>query len=140
MSLAAIILPVFVLVSLAFILLGLTGRARTAALRNRELAIKDIALGQDRWPETPAKLGRAFENQFELPVLFYILGALALITHMADQLFVIFEWLFVGARIAHAVVHATINRVPLRFALFVAGLCILMLMWATFAFRILVNF
>ena len=39
--------------------------------------MRDIALGQPDWPERPTQFGNAFHNQFELPVLFYVLTILA---------------------------------------------------------------
>ena len=139
MSVQAILLPVFVLICLTFILLGLTGRSRVSALKRGELRIKDIALGQNSWPDGPAKFGRAYENQLELPVLFYALVILAMMTRKADLPFVIMEWLFVVARVLHAAVHVTTNNVRRRFAFFLAGFVILALMWAIFAVRILAN-
>ena len=71
-------LPVFVLVGLTFALLLWMASARTRALTSRQIKHKDIALGQQNWPERATQIGNCFRNQFELPVLFYILIALAL--------------------------------------------------------------
>jgi hypothetical protein len=137
MSIQAVLLPVFVLVALTFILLGLMGRSRLRALKGRELHLRDIALGQNAWPPKPARYGRAYENQFELPMLFYVLVVLAHLTHKADLLFVILAWVFVLARLAHAYIHVTTNHVPRRFAAFLMGMGVLVLMWLIFAIRVL---
>ncbi len=137
MPIPAVLLPVFVLVGMTFVLLAFMGRSRAGALKRRELRLSDIALGQNAWPEAPTKFGRAYGNQFELPVLFYVLVLFALLTRKADLLFVIMEWLFVVARLVHATIHVTSNRVPLRFSAFVAGMVVLALMWLIFAVRIL---
>ena len=47
------------------------------------------------------------------------------------------SWAFVVARLAHAAVHVTSNRLRFRFMTFVAGLVILMAMWALFLVQLL---
>jgi hypothetical protein len=139
MSIPAILAPVFVQVGLTFVLLFWMGRARVAALKAGEVRMRDIALAQRAWPERVTQIGNAFSNQFETPVLFYALVALALVTRKADLLFVAMSWLWVVARLAHAYVHATTNMVPRRFQVFVVGALILMLMWLIFAVRVLLE-
>jgi hypothetical protein len=138
MSPAAVLAPVFVQVLLTFVLLVLMGRARFAAARGGEVKLRDIALGERAWPPRVMQLSNTFHNQFETPVLFYALVALAMITRQADLLFVVMAWLWVAARIGHAWVYATTNHVLTRFRVFMAGTTVLMLMWAIFAVRILV--
>jgi hypothetical protein len=137
MNLSLVLFPVFVQVALTFVLLGRMAYARIAALRAAEVSFRDIALGQDAWPARPTQLGRAYQNQFELPVLFYVLVALSILTRKDDLLFVVMSWLFVLLRIAHAYVHTTSNDVPARGRLFGAGMVVLALMWLIFAVRIL---
>ena len=137
MSLPAVLAPVFVQVALTFALLVWTGWSRVAALRSGEVRIKDIALAQRAWPVRITQVGNALGNQFEMPILFYVLVSLALFTRKADLLFVAMSWLFVVARIGHAYVHTTTNFVPRRFQIFLLGTAILMLMWLIFAVRIL---
>lgn len=135
----AILLPVFLQVALTFGLLVALARARVAALRRGEVAMKDIALGQDAWPARVTQMGRAFQNQFETPTLLYALVALALATDRVDVALVAGAWAFVAARAVHAYIHVTGNRVPARFQAFLAGAVVLIAMWAWFALRILLG-
>ena len=57
------------------------------------------------------QVGNSLTNQFELPVLFYVLTILAIITKHADFLFVVMAWIFVLTRLAHAYIHVTSNNV-----------------------------
>jgi Uncharacterized protein conserved in bacteria len=136
MSITAVLLPVFVQVGLTFVLLFWTGRSRTGVLRAGDVKIRDIALGERNWPDRVTQVSNAYHNQLEVPVLFYVLVALALITKKADLVFVILSWLFVVTRLVHAGIHVTSNRVPWRFMAFVAGVLILLVMWIVFALRI----
>ena len=98
--------------------------------------MRDIALGERNWPTRIQQIANAYHNQFELPVLFYALVALALFTRKADLLFVVMSWMFVASRLVHAAIHTTSNKVSLRFMAFLVGVLILMVMWIIFAVRI----
>jgi hypothetical protein len=114
MSVQMVLLPVFVLVGLAFALLLWMATERTRALKGRQTRLKDIALGQQNWPEHATQIGNCFSNQFEIPVLFYILIALALPLHKADLVIVLLSWVFVVTRFAHAGIFVTSNNVQQR--------------------------
>jgi hypothetical protein len=139
MSVAAVLAPVFVQVGLTFFLLFWMGRRRFEAVRKREVAIRDIALAEPNWPPGVMQVSNAFHNQFQTPVLFYALVALALVTRQADLAFVAMSWAFVLARVIHAAVYGTTNHVPTRFRVFLAGTLVLMAMWIVFAVRILLG-
>jgi hypothetical protein len=137
MSVESVLLPVFAEIVLIFVLMILMGRVRLAALNAGEARLQDVALGQPNWPERAIKAANAFNNQFQLPVLFFVLVGFALATRKADLLFVVMSWIFVLLRYAHAFIHAGANDVKLRFYLYLAGALVLMAMWALFALRIL---
>ncbi len=59
------------------------------------------------------------------------------ITSTNSTVFVLLAWLFVLARIAHALIHTGSNSVPLRFYAAAASAVILAVMWLIFAIRIL---
>ncbi len=140
MSVPAVLAPLFAQVALTFGLLFWMGRLRVAALRAREVRMQDIALAQrGAWPERITRIGNAYQNQFETPVLFYALIALALVTRQADLLFVAMSWLYVLTRLVHAAIYTTSNVVPRRFQVFLVGTAILTLMWLIFAVRILID-
>jgi hypothetical protein len=137
MSITAILLPVYVQVALTFILLLWMGSSRLGTLRSGEVKVKDIALGERNWPTRILQVQNSYHNQFELPVLFYVLVVLALITRKADMLFVVMSWMFVASRLVHAAIHTTSNKVAWRFQAFVVGVLILAAMWVIFGIRVL---
>lgn len=140
MSVEAILAPVFVQVALIFGLMFYTFGMRTSALRRREVRIADIALGQQNWPPRATQVGNAYNNQFQLPLLFFVLVILAYSLKKADLLFVLMSWIFVISRILHAIVHVTTNRMQTRFMLFAVGAIVLLIMWIIFAVRVLLVF
>ena len=112
---------------------------RTATLRRRETRPQDIDLRQPNWPKRATQFGNSYLNQFELPVLFYVLTILALITKHADVLFVVLAWVFVLTRLIHAYVHVSSNNLRLRGPWFGVGAVVLFVMWAIFIVRILLG-
>ena len=137
MSVQMVLLPVFVLVGLTFALLLWMASARTRAVTSREISLKDIALGQPNWPTRTNQIGNCFSNQFELPVLFYLLIALALPLRHADTVIVLLSWVFVVTRFAHAGIFVTSNNVQQRSLAWFAGVLVLFAMWLYFALKIL---
>jgi hypothetical protein len=137
MSVQMVLLPVLVLVGLTFALLLGMASARARALKGRETSLKDIALGQQNWPERATQVGNCFSNQFEIPVLFYVLIALALPLRHADLVIVLLSWVFVVTRFAHAGIFVTSNDVQQRSLVWFAGVLVLFAMWLYFALKIL---
>ncbi len=137
MSVQMVLLPVFVLIFLTFALLIWMAGARRNALVSRETRVKDIVLGQQNWPVRTTQVGNCFKNQFELPVLFYILIALALPLRHADNVIVLLSWVFVVTRFVHAGIFVTSNDLNYRSLAWFAGVFVLLAMWIYFALRIL---
>ncbi|MGZ5874733.1 MAG: MAPEG family protein [Bradyrhizobium sp.] len=137
MSVQMVLLPVFVLVLLTFVLLIFMAGARRNALVSRETKIKDIVLGQQNWPVRATQIGNCFKNQFEIPVLFYVLIALALPLRHADLVIVLLSWVFVVTRLVHAGVFVTSNDLNYRSLAWFAGVLVLFAMWIYFALKIL---
>jgi len=137
MSVPMILLPVFLLVGLTFaLLLGMAG-ARRQALVSKQTKIRDIALGQANWPARATQIGNCYRNQFELPVLFYVLIAVALPLRHVDFVIVLLSWVFVVTRLVHAGIFVTSNDLNRRSLAWFAGVLVLLVMWAYFALKIL---
>jgi hypothetical protein len=137
MSLQSVLLPLFVQVTLTLTLMFWMGALRVASVRSGAVHPRDIALRERNWPTHVTQVANAYHNQLELPVLFYVLTILAWITRQADLLFVFLAWLFVGARLVHAIIHVTDNNVPRRGLVFIVAAIVLAIMWVIFAVRVL---
>ena len=139
MSILMILAPLFVQVLLTFaIMLGMMYH-RTTALRGGQTRIESIANREPNWPPQATYFGNAFSNQFELPVLFYVLTILSMMTRHADLLFVLLAWVFVTLRVLQALAHVTSNNVPARGGLYGAGALVLLIMWVVFIVRIMLG-
>lgn len=137
MSQVALVYPLLLQVALTFVLLLWLARGRTGALTSKEVLPEQIALGQPRWPARTTQVANSFQNQLEVPVLFYVLVLLILHLRMSDIVHVVLAWAFVLTRFVHAFIHTTNNDVRVRGAVYGIGVLILLVMWIWFALRFL---
>ena len=110
--------------------------ARKRAVERGETDYTAFVLGYDE-PLHVARITRNLANQFELPVLFYVLIALALPLRHADLFIVLMSWVFVVTRFVHAGIFVTSNDVRTRSLAWFAGVLVLLAMWLYFALKML---
>jgi hypothetical protein len=139
MSLQAVLLPLFVEVILTLVLCGWMAALRTRDVTSGSVRPQDIALREPNWSKHTLQVANSFSNQFELPVLFYVLTILAYVTHKAGVAFVILAWIFVIFRLLHAYVHTTSNVVRVRGSLYGVATFALILNWAIYIVTILTS-
>lgn len=64
--------------ALALGLLFYLGSIRVPMILRGEVRTEAIAVNREGWPKREWQVSNAFDNQFQLPVLFYVAAALAL--------------------------------------------------------------
>jgi len=124
-------------VLLTIIILVLMGRERVPRVMSGEIPLQDIAVERTAYPLKARLLSNNFDNQFQLPVLFYVAALLALWAGIVNWPVVIAAWAFVVLRYVHAAIHITSNRVHQRFAVYATGLAVLVILWLLVLFPIL---
>jgi hypothetical protein len=137
MSIQAILMPMFAQVALTFVLLFWMSILRLRVLRRGEVKPQQVALREPAWPPHVLKVGNAFHNQLELPVLFYVVTLLAIDAEALDVTLYLLSWMFVLSRLVHTYIHVTSNRLDRRTAVFLVGAIALALMWVIVIARIL---
>src|SRR5260221_11268188 len=139
MTIRDVLLPLFVEVTLTFVLLFWMAFLRTKAITSGTTEIRDIALRQPNWPVYATQVANSFHNQLELPILFYVLTILAWDTHHAGTVFVALAWVFVILRVIQAVIAVTDNHVRRRGLAFILGAIVLAIMWGNYMMDILIG-
>lgn len=129
----ALAYPVMAQVMLTFVMLLWMGRARVAAINAGRLRVKDAALGADVWPDDVRKVANNAHNQFETPILFYVLCGLATLVGATGLLTTLLAWGYIASRVVHTAVHVTSNRVRHRFLAFAVGVFMLVGLWLVIA-------
>ncbi len=137
MSLQVILLPLFVEVILTFVLWFWMAALRSHDFSSGAARPESIALREPNWPKRTTQVANSFANQFELPVLFYVLTILAYVTHQATIVFVALAWVFVIFRVLHAYVHVTSNIVRLRGSLYAVAALALAINWVIYIVEVL---
>ena len=121
-----ILLPVLVQVFLTISVYVLLNVAKIRATKRGEVDLARRALHDDAWPDQARKINNNIRNQFEVPVLFYVLALALLALNAVGPAALSCAWLFVLSRLAHAYVHVGSNYVPVRRRLFMFG-CVLVM-------------
>lgn len=105
-------------------------QVRLAAVLRRELTNEYFELFSGGEPsEAIVKTGNHLRNLFEFPILYYAAVLSALATNQSGSLFLTLAWTYVGLRVAHSMVHLTINKVPPRFLFYFLSNIVLLVMW-----------
>lgn len=133
-----LILAIAAQVLLTLAILVWMGMERVPRVARGEIAVDDISVDRAAYPLRARLLSNNFDNQFQLPVLFYVAVLLALWTGGAGWIDLILAWLFVALRYIHAAVHVSTNRVYRRFAFYTAGLVVLGFLWVWLVLRLVV--
>ena len=116
-----VFLPAVVQILLTIVLMACLAVSRARASRLGLVDESRRALHDDAWPDNVIQVSNCVRNQFETPVLFYVLLILLWLTQGISVFVHVFAWLYVISRVAHALVHVRSNYVPLRRGIFIAG-------------------
>ena len=125
-----LIYPMFAMVVLTAIVGGLTAFNRIRSAYAGEIDPRYFKLMSNyKVPDKVAKLGRNFDNLFEVPVLFYAAGVSALALNLHGQLLLVLAWAFVVLRLIHTLIHLTYNHPMHRFIPFGLSFICAVAMW-----------
>ncbi|MGB1199074.1 MAG: MAPEG family protein [Thalassotalea sp.] len=122
--------PMAAMVLLIVLVGAVTVKARFASVKRGEVRAKYFRLmGGQEVPEFITKSTRNFNNQFELPVLFYVACTLYISLGIDSDIAAVFAWVFVASRYVHSYVHLTYNHVLHRMLSFWVGFMCVIGLW-----------
>ncbi|RLB37789.1 MAG: hypothetical protein DRH30_12615 [Deltaproteobacteria bacterium] len=99
-------------------------RIATVKARSREAGDVDLsrsALHPDAWPDYVLQVTNNVRNQFEMPVLFYVVALALWALGEVNAATLSLAWVFVASRLAHAYIHTGSNIVKYRLRMFKLG-------------------
>ena len=135
----ALLYPLLVQVLLTFSIGLLTFKSRVKAVKSGEVSPSYFKHNTGKAPEVMLRYGDHYQNQFELPILFYALIGLLLIFETTHTGFIIGAWAFIVSRIIHSIIHIKTNQILHRMRAFIAGFYILLAMWIGFILITLIS-
>ncbi|RWO89535.1 MAPEG family protein [Mesorhizobium sp.] len=136
MNQTTIFWPVLAHVLLIYIVYCVLGRRRYGAIRSGEAKAGQFKV-RSAEPASSVTVAANLTNQFELPVLFYVLCLTLHLTKGVNYLTLSLMWVFVASRYFHAWIHLTSNNLLLRSRSFFVSAVILLLGWIWFALHLL---
>lgn len=111
-----LVFPMAAMVLLTFVVALWMLYQRLQAVRGGHIKMDYFKLvrGEDPPPRSMLQADNHFRNLFEVPVLFYAGCLVAMMIPLFGTLVQIWAWLFVAARILHALMHLGSNRILYR--------------------------
>ncbi len=114
MSANLIFLPVLVQILLTLIVYISLGQAKGVASKMGLVDEKRRGVSDEAWPLNVQLINNNIRNQFETPILFYMLTVILWMVDSVTPLAHALAWLYALARVVHAWVHTGSNYVPVR--------------------------
>jgi hypothetical protein len=128
-----ILAPLMALVLWSFVMWAWLYAMRIPAMMRRGIVYDPYQPNEAFHAQLPAPVrwkADNYNNLMEQPTLFYAVALTLAVLDAGTGLNVALAWLYVVLRVAHSLVHALINIVVLRFAVFMAASLALLLLTA----------
>jgi len=126
-----ILAPLMALVLWSFVMWAWLYATRIPAIVKNKIVLDPQRPSEEFHARLPARVRWKADNYnhlMEQPTLFYAVGLTLAVIGEGPGLNAILAWLYVGLRIVHSLVQATVNVVLLRFAIFMLGSVVLLIM------------
>jgi len=135
----AILWPTVALAGLIFVVWSILLRMRFAHIAANRPTAADFANAEavGRYFRPVERPAQNLANLFEMPVLYFALVPLLMLTGSASAAQVALAWIFVALRVVHSVIHIGPNTVRTRARVYIASSIALFAMWVGFAVDLL---
>jgi hypothetical protein len=118
------------------LLLFFTFSKRKMAVAKKEMSFEYFKVYEGSIPEEVKVFGNHLNNQFQMPLIFFITCLAAVQTKSVDWIAVVLGFVFVGTRMIHSLIHLGKNR-PLKRATFYSlGMLAIFFLWLNIIFTI----
>jgi hypothetical protein len=126
------LLPILTLIAWTMIMWTWMYATRIPAMQKLKIdpqaAVKPGSL--DVLPQNVRQIADNYNHLHEQPTLFYALALTAHVGNLADGVAISLAWGYVGLRVLHSLVQATVNLVTLRFGVFALASLVLITLCA----------
>ncbi|MFL0803971.1 MAG: MAPEG family protein [Agarilytica sp.] len=131
------IYPMFAMVMITIGIGLIAFVVRIKSVKSGEVRVRAYKLmGSEEYPEGVVKTTRCLNNQFEIPVLFYV-GCLAYLSlEVLSGLGLVFAWAFVGLRVVHAYILMTYNHLLHRLVVFWMSVLMVLCLWVQLILKV----
>ena len=131
MDAVALLRPAFLLAAWTLVITAWMFVTRIPTMARLKIDPQDAADTSklnDLLPHEVQRVARNYNHLFEQPTLYYAVVLMIATIGAVDDIHVACSWTFMGLRVVHSCVQATIDIVPIRFGLFLLAWLVLALM------------
>ena len=121
--------PVLAQVLIPIVVLLLNAKRKASDVKSGEFDRHKAAMDNEAWGKPTILTSKNLANQFQFPVVFYVLCIVLASLNAVGTAALAVAWLFVAARYVHAYVHVTSNYVPARMRSFIFSIVLLIVMF-----------
>jgi len=139
MQVELILWPVLVQVFLTLGMFVLLGVRKAKAIREGGVDRQKAALDNHAWPAGVIKVSNNIQNQFQTPILFYVLCLAFLIINGVSLAVFLIACMYSVSRLIHAYIHVGSNYVPARLRAFMIGCIALIALSIMLVLQLAVN-
>jgi hypothetical protein len=125
----SILYPMAAMALLTLVVLVINLIYRINAVRHKNINPRYFKTYQGEAPDHVVEASRNFSNLFEMPVLFYTAGVLAIALNVQTPVTVGLAWAYVVSRAVHSYIHIAHNHVYSRMGVFALSTAILVALW-----------
>jgi len=111
-------------------------KARIETLKSGKVKADVYKLNEGE-PEESLLFNNAIANQFESPVLFYVVCIAIYVTGLAGWPLIILAWAYTLAKLVHMWFHTTTNNLRRRRPAFIVTYALLIALWVAFAVQLM---
>ena len=123
-----LLLPAIALAAWTFVMWAWMYATRIPAIRRARMRLDSNAARGEQMATLPPSVRWKADNYnhlFEQPTIFYPIVIILALLPGSSGLDLALAWTYVGARIVHSVFQATVNKIEVRFAIFVGSSLVL---------------
>lgn len=132
-----IFLPVIAQIVLTIAVYFALAAAKKKAYLAGGIDLERAALHDDAWPDNVAQINNNIRNQFESPMIFYVLVVVLYLLGTTGWLAQSLSWAFVALRAVHTYIHIGNNVVLIRRRTFIVSIVVLLAMALLAAWSVL---
>lgn len=121
--------PVLAQILIPLVVLILNGKRKADDVKSGGFDRDKAAMDNEAWGKPTILTSKNLANQFQFPVVFYVLCLVLASLSAVSTAVLVVAWLFVVARSIHAYVHVTTNYVPARLRAFIFSIALLMVLF-----------
>lgn len=137
----AILWPTVAMAAVIFSVWSVLLRQRFAHIATNKPTAADFADAEavGRYFRPVERPAQNLANLFEMPVLYFALIPLLIVTGSASSIQVGLAWIFVALRLMHSIIHIGPNRIRTRARVYIASSIVLFAMWLGFVIDMVIH-